>query len=320
MVRKKRSVTASKHIDKTINLQNQNSSLKSGNLLKNKKEIKSDGINSLRNHDISTSNVCSTSKIVKNNSEQKTTRSSAKKSQAVAQVAVQKTHSSCELPNENESRTTRSGKKYFHKLKTASTKSNSFEPKATRSSEEKNQAIRQVSHTTCESSNGIVPRATRYRKKNSHTIELVSTDPQQSSSRKSPEFEPKITRLKAKSFSANEHVLAKTQEKSSLVSVKRPEFVKLTNYDIDSIVLAKQKYSIAWPARILEIKKDKIRVYFFGDKREGFVNPSEIYDFKKSAEAVKAVISAKIKPRGYLTGIRETEMLLGIPEHCRIEN
>lgn len=89
-------------------------------------------------------------------------------------------------------------------------------------------------------------------------------------------------------------------------------FVKLHNYEENSIVLAKQKYSVPWPARILKVCKNKIKVYFFGDKREGTVS-SEIYDFKLSADAVKQVFLSKKSPRGYATGLREIEILFGIP-------
>lgn len=94
---------------------------------------------------------------------------------------------------------------------------------------------------------------------------------------------------------------------------RKKVFVKLTNYKENSIILAKQKYSVPWPARILKVSKDRIKVYFFGDKREGTVNSSEIYDFKQSVDAVKLVLSSKKTPRGYATGIREIELLFGIP-------
>lgn len=90
-------------------------------------------------------------------------------------------------------------------------------------------------------------------------------------------------------------------------------YVKLLFFKENSIVLAKQKYSIPWPARVLKVEKDKVKVYFFGDKREGTVNSSEIYDFEKSVGAVKLVITSKKIPRGFATGIREIELLLGVP-------
>lgn len=40
--------------------------------------------------------------------------------------------------------------------------------------------------------------------------------------------------------------------------------------------------------------------------------PSEIYDFKKSVDAIKVVLSSKRVPRGYANGIREIELLFGV--------
>lgn len=100
-----------------------------------------------------------------------------------------------------------------------------------------------------------------------------------------------------------------TQSKK-LGVVKREQFVKLDSFEKNSIVLAKQKYSCPWPARVLEIQKQKVLVYFFGDKRSGFVDRSEIYDFVKSSKAIKSVISSKKVPSGYSTGVLEIELLL----------
>lgn len=94
--------------------------------------------------------------------------------------------------------------------------------------------------------------------------------------------------------------------------VKLHQFYKLNNFTTNAIVLAKQKYSFPWPARVLEVKKEKVSVYFFGDKRTGFVDASEIYDFVKSFAALRASIVDSKKPRAYLTGIREIELLLGL--------
>lgn len=102
---------------------------------------------------------------------------------------------------------------------------------------------------------------------------------------------------------------------------KRAQFFQLKEYEVNSIVLAKQAYSQPWPARILKIAKKRIRVYFYGDRREGFVASHEIYDFQKSKEALKLVIKSKgQKTDGYLTGIREIEFLLNIPFEQSILN
>lgn len=61
-------------------------------------------------------------------------------------------------------------------------------------------------------------------------------------------------------------------------------------------------------------------MYFFGDRREGYVQITEIYDFKKSFEAIKSFLSAKGKPRAYVTGLHEVELYIGIDRAHSIFN
>lgn len=110
------------------------------------------------------------------------------------------------------------------------------------------------------------------------------------------------------------------EQKQNLSVVKREQFVKLNIFEKNSIVLAKQKYSCPWPARVLEIEKNKVLVFFFDDKRNGFVSRFEIYDFLKSSRAIKSIITSKRVPRCYLTGVSEIELLLGINKEQSILN
>lgn len=103
---------------------------------------------------------------------------------------------------------------------------------------------------------------------------------------------------------------AKSQGNSLAISTIR--FIKLNDIKVDAIVLAKQKYSFPWPAKILKIEKNRVFVHFFGDKRSGYVSRSEIYDFILSLTAIKSSIESKRKPHSYITGIAEVEMLMGI--------
>lgn len=91
------------------------------------------------------------------------------------------------------------------------------------------------------------------------------------------------------------------------------QFVKLSDFNVNSIVLAKQKYSIPWPSRVLKVEKERMFVYFFGDKRVGYVSKDEIYDFILSKSAIKSVIASPRKKQSYLTEIFEVQSLLGIP-------
>lgn len=101
---------------------------------------------------------------------------------------------------------------------------------------------------------------------------------------------------------------------------KRVNFIKLEKFEKDTICLAKQKYSCPWPAQILEIEKDKILVHFFGDKRVGYVQSTEIYDFVKSSEAIQSLLSGQRKPRGYVNGVVEIELFLGVDRSLSVLN
>lgn len=95
--------------------------------------------------------------------------------------------------------------------------------------------------------------------------------------------------------------------------VKSINYVRLNKYDINSIVLAKQKYSLPWPAKIEKIEKNRVLVHFCGDKRQGYVDSNEIYDFIKSIDSIKHVLKSKKVIRSYKTGLKEAELLLNIP-------
>lgn len=133
-------------------------------------------------------------------------------------------------------------------------------------------------------------------------------------------FSTRTTRSKVTKPNITVQQVAPTVEPAKKSVVKRTDLVKSETIEKNALVLAKQKYSCAWPARILEVKKDKVFVYFFGDKRTGFVDKSEIYDFVKSFEALKLLISSKKKPRGFITGLREIELLLGLNDSQSIVN
>lgn len=124
---------------------------------------------------------------------------------------------------------------------------------------------------------------------------------------------PRITRSKVEKSPINVDLVAPTAaiQTPALKVVKRAEFVKKNISNVNDFVLAKQKYSLPWPARVLAIEKDKVQVFFFGDKRTGFVKSSELYDFTKSFFALRSIVLSKKKPAGYITGLTEVELLLG---------
>lgn len=113
---------------------------------------------------------------------------------------------------------------------------------------------------------------------------------------------------------ANNCLGPKPKKSTKILSLPDAHFVKLIDFEKDSVVLAKQKWSTPWPSWVERIDKNRVLVYFFGDKRFGYVNKTEIYDFILSVNAVKSVIAAKTIAyyQSYVTGIAEVEFLLGI--------
>lgn len=137
-----------------------------------------------------------------------------------------------------------------------------------------------------------------------------------------PHFSPRKTRSKSEKIQSITYQTDSKHEQSAIVNEKkqqqtqisvRTQFVKISVFEVDQIVLAKQKYSLPWPAKVLQIEKERVFVYFFGDKRSGFVAKSEIYDFVLSAKAVKSVLESKKKQVSYVAGVILIEKLLGIP-------
>lgn len=166
-------------------------------------------------------------------------------------------------------------------------------------------------------SENLPPRITRSTKKEGALIApTISPKKLRSKSiqNKKNELNSHSSEFKPQNLPAN----TKTQSKNSSLSTVR--FIKLNDYKVNSIVLAKQKYSTPWPARVLKIEKNQVFVYFFSDKRNGFVLREEIYDFILSGNAIKSSLSSKKKLRGYLTGIAEIEMLLNIPQEKSLLN
>lgn len=176
------------------------------------------------------------------------------------------------------------------------TTENNLSPRKTRSNSLKAEAA-QPKQRAC-SSHNISPINTRSKSQNIPTISTKSN---------SIEYLPqKLPKER------------KTQSKISALS--KIQFVKLRDLKVDSVVLAKQKYSIPWPAKVNAIGKEKILVHFFGDRRSGYVQKTEIYDYILSGNAVKSKVLSKNVPLSYLTGISEVEILLGVPREKSILN
>lgn len=148
------------------------------------------------------------------------------------------------------------------------------------------------------------------------TIITRSMKNQTRQSRSKREESKKIEIIEKKKYSKKRYPQDKinnTGTHTKILCVSTIQFVKLNDFTENSIVLSKQKYSIPWPSKVLKVEKNRVYVYFFGDKRCGYVNRSEIYDFILSARAIKSKIATHKIQRAYITGLTEVESLLKIP-------
>lgn len=167
-----------------------------------------------------------------------------------------------------------------------------------------------------ENKNGFISKTTKKaRKETSKFVQHVASRPNTRSQRlKSSE------QIENKSEAVPRIEEKKEQEKQRRALKKLNSFHKSNDFDVGSIVLAKQKYSVPWPSRVVAIRRDIVTVYFFGDKRQGDVSIGEIYDFKKSLLAIKEIVAAKKKPRDYLIGIREIELVMKVSPESSLLN
>lgn len=135
-------------------------------------------------------------------------------------------------------------------------------------------------------------------------------------------FPARITRSKIEKPKETIQQQARTVEPKTKRLAKCVSFVKVKTFEVNDIVLAKQKYSCPWPSQVLEIRKNTVWVYFFGDKRTGSVSSSELYDFLQSTDALKSTLAEKkTKNRiALITGVREVENLLHIPRAYSLVN
>lgn len=88
--------------------------------------------------------------------------------------------------------------------------------------------------------------------------------------------------------------------------------------EVGQLVLAKQKYSVPWPSRIVAIKRDSVDVYFFGDGRCGPVKKCDLFSIGDSREIMINCIKRNIF--NYRKAVIEMEKISGIPEQLSITN
>lgn len=86
--------------------------------------------------------------------------------------------------------------------------------------------------------------------------------------------------------------------------------------EIGQIVLARQKYSVPWPSRVIAIRKECVDVHFFGDGRTGPVKRNELSNLSDSTDIILKCIRQKTP--NYLKGIIEMERFMNVPANKSI--
>lgn len=164
----------------------------------------------------------------------------------------------------------------------------------------------------------LSPKHTRSKsKKETHLLPILS--PKRTRSKSGNKSEKSANIDLNSDFSECQKAKQKKKQPENL-KISTIQYVRLGDFSVDSIVLAKQKYAVPWPSKVLKIEKERVLVFFFGDKRNGYVLKNEIYDFNLSIKAIKSQIASKNKPKSYLTGIAEVEMLLGLTSGISLLN
>lgn len=105
---------------------------------------------------------------------------------------------------------------------------------------------------------------------------------------------------------------------TAVMKQKKLKGKKLDAIAVGDHVLARQKYSVPWPAKILTIKSKFVDVYFYGDGRKGPVKREEIYSLSDSHDVILDCLRRNIP--AYLKGIQELELINNVPPALSITN
>lgn len=93
----------------------------------------------------------------------------------------------------------------------------------------------------------------------------------------------------------------------------------LNEVELGEIILVKMRGFPEWPARIIEINENLIRVQFFGDQTTWTTTLKNTYSFQKSANIIINNLRGR-KNMLYSKAVKESEVALGIPDQKSILN
>lgn len=85
---------------------------------------------------------------------------------------------------------------------------------------------------------------------------------------------------------------------------------------VGDILLARQKYSVAWPSKVIAVRAESVDVYFFGDGRTGCVKRNELSQIHNSTEVILQNLRRNVS--GYSKGIVELERIMSVPDNLSV--
>lgn len=116
-------------------------------------------------------------------------------------------------------------------------------------------------------------------------------------------------------FNSNEGLPHKTKP----IALKKNEKANVLKVvEVGQNVLAKQRYSVPWPAKVLAIRSKAVDVYFYGDGRTGPVKRDDLFSIPNSRHVILECLRKKIP--NYMKGIIELERVSNVPDRMSIIN
>lgn len=143
------------------------------------------------------------------------------------------------------------------------------------------------------------------RSKFQNTAKAIRTQPVRIAKSLKRDQESNTVPCRVKKTSKHRSVVAKTKKNNFPIEVG-PR----------GLVMAKQKYSVPWPSRIVTVRKGYVDVYFFGDGRTGAVKIEDLSTIAESKNIILKCLKRNITD--YYKGIIEFERMSKVPDHLSI--
>lgn len=150
-------------------------------------------------------------------------------------------------------------------------------------------------------------------------------EPQEHEPSPTPVEDPKETLIKRvqpkRNVKEREPSPVPVKEKKTVKAIIKPwnkqQKAKIS-VEVGQFILAKQKYSVPWPSKVLAIRSKTIDVHFYGDGRTGPVKCDDVYSISDSSDTILDCLRRNIP--GYSKGIKELEILMKVPDELSLLN